>query len=171
MSLGAVCSKQATVSSQPGGGRSYTVRLNSCEKYHSLQWTLLPPMKQARSCFNPCLFHGIIYLCGYSSLLEAFSQHTEQMLPFQLSMPATGNCCMYVQDHLLAVHLNNNILKLRAGRVGQLVQVSRSSMQEKAMWQNSQPVVNAVLRVYYIVQDYSCYCVHMDTGVVGPVVD
>ena len=93
------------------------------------------------------------------------------MLPFQLTVPFIDTCCMYLEDHLLVVHLDNNILKLRAGRVGQLVQVSRSSTQEKTMWQNSQPVVNAVLRVYYIVQDYSCYCVHMDTGVVGPAVD
>ena len=44
-------------------------RLNSCEKYHLQQWTLLPPMQTARSSFNPCLFNGSIYLCGLICLI------------------------------------------------------------------------------------------------------
>ena len=148
--------------------------LNSCEKYQLQQhtWKLLPSMQAARNRFNPCLFNGSIYLCGYpNALLEAFSPLTDSMLPFQLSMPAAlSDCCMYVQDSLLVVHLNNNVLKFRAGQAEQLVQVCTSSTQEKAIWQNSQPVVNATLRLYYIVQESSCYSVHLDTGVVGPAI-
>ena len=149
-------------------------RLNSCEKYHLQQhtWTLLPSMKQARYHFNPCLFHENIFLCGdWSPLLEAFSPQRDQMLPFQLSMPVDvlSPCCMYVEDNCLVVHFNHNILKYRVEEAKKLVQTSRSITQERVMWQNSQPVVDEVLRLYYIVQNGNCYCVNMDTGVAVPV--
>ena len=51
-----------------------------------------------------------------------------------------------------------------------MVQAIRISKQKGAMWQNSQPVVNTTLRVYYIVQGSKCYCVNMDTGVAGPAI-
>ena len=94
----------------------------------------------ARYCFNPCLFNGSIYLCGFgSTLLEAFSPQTDQMLPFRVSVPAEySNCCMYVADNRLVVHLNKVILKYRAGQAEQLVQTSTSSTQEYVEWQNSQ---------------------------------
>lgn len=65
---------------------------NSCEKYHlqNHTWTVLQPMKQARSDFNPCLFNGSIYLCGWG-LLEAFSPQNDQMLP-----PARHACIQYL---------------------------------------------------------------------------
>ena len=102
-----------------GGNRNW---LNSCEKYNLQQhtWTHLPSMNEPRWCFNPCLFNGSIYLCGRSIFLEAFSPQNEQMLPFQLSMPVSSYCCMYVEDNLLVVHLNHNILKFRAGQAGLL---------------------------------------------------
>ena len=94
--------------------------LNSCEKYQLQQrmWTLLPSMQTPTYYFNPCLFNRSIYLCGrWSSLLEAFSPQTDQMLPFQFSMPECeySCCCMYVEDNLLVVHLDEHILKYRAG--------------------------------------------------------
>ena len=149
--------------------------LKSCEKYQLQQhtWTTLPSMQQARRQFNPCLLNESIYLCGCgSTLLEAFSPQTDLMLPFQLLVPVDeySNCCMYVEDSLLVVHLDRNILKYRAGQAEQLVQVSRNSTQEEVKEQNSQPVVNAALRLYYIVQDSKCYSVNMDTGVAGPVI-
>ena len=155
------------------GGKN-SVELNSCEKYELQQhsWSPLPPMQAPRHCFNPCLFNGSIYLCGvFSSLLEAFSPQTNQMLPFQLFMPASGYspCHMYVENNLLVVHLKGNILKYRAGQAG-LVQASRSSTQKRLKSPNSQPVVNAALRVYYIVHGKGCYCVNMDTGVAGSVI-
>jgi len=156
------------------GGRNPNL-LNSCEKYQVQQhsWTPLPPMQAARYYFNPCLFNGSIYLCGRSSaLLEAFSPQTDQMLPFQLTMPAGvySSCCMYVEDNLLVVHLDHNILKFKAGQAEQLVQTSRNSTKEDVEWQNSQPVVNAALRLYYLCHLGSCYSVNMDTGVRGPAI-
>ena len=92
------------------------------------------------------------------------------MLPFQLSVPVEdSNCCMYVEDNLLVVHLDHHILKYRAGQ--QLVHTSTSSTQEEGVkWQNSQPVVNTALRLYYVTQHGICYSVSMDTGVVGPAI-
>lgn len=154
-----------------GGIGSRGDLVNSCEKYHLQQhlWTLLPPTQQTRARFNPCLFHESIYLCGIGSLLlEVFSPLSDQILPFRLSMPVDSWCCMYVEENLLVVHLDYIILKFRAGQAEELVQVSRSRTQKSVKWQNSQPVVDATLRVYYIVQNESCYSVNMDTGVVGP---
>ena len=156
------------------GGSNNKSGLNSCEKYGLQQhtWTLLPRMHKARINFNPCLFNGNIYLCGYPhSLLEAFSPQTDLMLPFQLSMPANSPCCMYVEDDLLVVHLSGNILKYRAGQAELLVQTSTNSTQEEVNWQNSQPAVHATLRLYYIVKYSCCYSVNMDTGVVGPAIN
>ena len=84
-------------------------------------------------------------------------------------MPVKNSyCCMYVEGNLLVVHLHKTILKYRAGQAEQLVQASRSSTGEEVMQQNSQPVVNAALRLYYIVDGFgNCYCVNMDTGVAG----
>jgi len=149
--------------------------MDHCEKYDLQQhtWTDLPRMQEPRAFFNPCLFNGSIYLCGCpSSLLEALSPQTDQMLPFQLTMPVEdSNCCMYVENNLLVVHLNRLILKYRAGLTEQLVQTSTSSTQQECLWQNSQPVVNTALRRYYIVNSGKCYSVDMDTGVWGPAID
>ena len=156
-----------------GGRMLYLGTRKSCEKYHlqNNTWTLLPPMQQTRYGFNPCLFSGVIYLCGRSSLLEAFSPQDDLMLPYHLSVPAEtySFCCMYVDDNLLVVHLNHNILKYRAGQ--QLVQVSTTSTEEDVKSPNSQPVVNAVLRVYYVVVGSRCYCVNMETGAAGPAIE
>ena len=145
--------------------------LNSCEKYNLQQntWTSLPCMVYARRCFNPCLFKGNIYLCGYSSLLEAFSPQKDEMLPFRFSITAAMySCsCMYVENDLLVLHLDKNILKFKAGLDGKLISDSRSSTQMNVMEQNSQPVVDTVRRLYYIVYDSKCYCVNMDTGAVS----
>ena len=87
------------------------------------------------------------------------------MLPYQLSVPAEdSDCCMYVEDNLLVVHLDKNILKFRAGL--QLVQTSTTTTQKDVMRPHSQPVVNTVLRLYYIEHMGKCYSVNMDTGVV-----
>ena len=67
----------------------------------------------------------------------------------------------------MVVHLDHHILKYRAGQAELLVEASRSSMKKEVKWQNSQPVVNTALRLYYIVQAGSCYSVNMDTGVVS----
>ena len=85
---------------------------------------------KARTGFNPCLFNGSIYLCDSSTILEAFSPQNGLMLSYQIDRPNTeSNCCMYVENDLLVVHLNYNILKYRGGEMG-LVQASRSSTQE-----------------------------------------
>ena len=151
-------------------GGSY---LHSCEKYHLQQhsWTLLPPMKAGRAYFNPCQFNGNVYLCGCgSALLEAFYPPNDQMLPFQLSMPTYSNCCMYVEDNMLVVNLDCNILKFRAGQAEPLVETSRQSTKEDVIWPNSQPVVNAALRLYYIIARDCCFSVNMDSGKVGPAI-
>ena len=151
-----------------GGGRKYTL-FNSCEKYQLQQhtWTLLQPMKAPRYKFNPCLFNGNIYLCGYGSeVLEAFSPQNDQMLSFQLTMPAgtSSSCCMYVEDTMLVVHLKYNILRFRTAKAEQLIETSRQSTVTDAEWQNSQPVVNTALNVFYIVQYGTIYSVNMDSG-------
>ena len=147
--------------------------LHSCEKHQwHHTWTLLPPMQAARGYFNPCLFNGSIYLCGSGSTrLEVFSPQSDQMLPFHLSMPISSNCCVYVEDNLLVVHLDKLILKYRVGQAEQLVQISTTSTEEDVKSPSSQPVVNAILRVYYVVVGSMCYCVNMETGATGPAIE
>lgn len=60
---------------------AYSVK--KCEKIdlncRNLTWKALHDMKEARGGFNPCLFKGYVYLCGYNSkLLESFDPQTER---------------------------------------------------------------------------------------------
>lgn len=104
-------------------------------------------------------------------MLEAFSPQNDQMLPFHLTLHTLNTkCIMYVEGRLLILHLNKNIIKYRAGHAGALEQVSRTSTHKHVLWQSSQPVVNAAVRAYYIVEGCKCYRIDMDTGLPGPAI-
>ena len=158
-------------------GKCYSVGSNpypavkTCEKFDMAnnRWGPLPDMKEARSCFNPCLFYGIIYLCGCgSTIMEAFSPETDTFLPVQIPVPSTSNCCSYVDDDQLVLHMTSSILKFAAGQGGQLVKRSEIGSPGVHKYQNSQPVVNKASGLYFITWNGSCLRFNMETGAQGP---
>ena len=97
--------------------------VNTCEKFQlaNNQWTNLPNMREARGYFNPCLFSGIIYLCGRGSqVMEAFSPERDDFLRnVQVPVPENEYCCLYVDNDLLVLHQKSYIVKFAAGQEGQ----------------------------------------------------
>ena len=194
MSLVAVCDNQTiTVSSKPGGGTRYAgsngyaagygmvytavgstsyPAVKTCEKFQlpNNQWTNLPSMKEARSRFNPCLFGGIVYLCGNNStIMEAFAPETDTFLPnVQIPVPQNHYCCLYVDNDLLVVNIASFIVKFAAGEGGQLVKRSQVATPGISKEQCSQPVVDKARGLYFIIQSGTCVCFNMETGVQGP---
>jgi len=157
-----------------GNGMSYTVgstrypAVKSCEKFElpNNKWTALPDMREARAYFNPCLFNGIIYLCGYySQIMEAFSPETDTFLPVQIPVLENASGCLYVDNDLLVLNMENHILKFAAGQGGQLDKRSRVEASSFDRYQSSQPVVDKANGVYFMIKGGECLCFKMETGV------
>ena len=145
--------------------------MRQCEKFslnnRTRAWKALPSMREARHCFNPCLFSGCVYVCGSGSLLiEGFVPHTDSFLPLKLSLPETYlGCTLLLHNNLLVVHSKNYIVKF-AVQQAQLVQHSPVPSQEDAnKWPNSQPVLDSAHRFFFIFQYDQCICFDVETGV------
>lgn len=155
-------------------GKCYLARtgysgLRACEKLNlsSSTWTPLPDMREARRCFNPCLFNEFFYICGYPSrIMEAFSPQTSQFLmPFTFLLPEESVCCLYEDGGSLVVHLHKSILVCEAGQGGQLIKRSEvPAVLEVGKRPNCQPVVDRSSGQFFIYQRICCHCFDMKTG-------
>ena len=192
MSLVAVCDNQTTVSSKPGGGTRYAgsngyaagygmvytavgstsyPAVNTCEKFQlpNNQWTNLPSMREARSHFNPCLFGGIIYLCGSGSkTMEAFSPESDTFLPVQFPVSESNATYIFVNNDLLMVHSQSYLQTFAVGQDGQLAKRSEVRSAAVDKYQNCQPVVDKANGRYFITYKGKCLCFNMETGAQGP---
>ena len=153
-----------------GGRYNYGHRgLKTCEKFQLLSntWTDLPNMKKGRRDFNPCMFGGLVDICG-GVRMEAFAPATNTLLPINIHMPETLTCCLYVHNNLLVVNSKNYIVKYAVGPRGQLFEQSRVDTPKVSKYQNSQPVVDRAQGLYFMVWVDKCVQVNMQTGVEGP---
>lgn len=130
--------------------------MTTCEKIDlkssNRRWKALPNMKKSRDSFNPCLFIGCVFLCGWGSeLVDQFCPQTESFLPIELRLPEASPCCLYVHKNLLVVHSENYISKFTTGQAGQLISHSQvcsyASVNKRS---NSQPVLDPALGLFYI---------------------
>ena len=125
-------------------------------------------MAAARYYLNPCMFSGIVYLCGATSsgatLMEAFSPETDTFLPVQITVPENGYPCLYVDNNLLVVHLSSYILKYAMGPDRQLIKQSEIRSPSVNKWQNSQPVIDKAQGLFFIDQQGPCLRFNMETG-------
>lgn len=124
-------------------------------------------MKAGRYGFNPCEFRLWIYLCGKGSgLIEAFSPHTEEFLPLEVSLPEDSYSCLFVHNNLLVVHSDNFVSTFKQGiqphDLVQYSQVKTSGTMSKRP--NSQPVLYYASNVFSIMQKGICLCFSMNTG-------
>jgi len=142
--------------------------VNECEKIDlsSHVSTALPSMREAKCSFNPCLFCGYIYLYGgENQLMEAFSTRTDSFLPLLFPLPEASSCCLYVCNSFLIVHSYRYISKFAAGNAGQLLSHSQVEAQMSVnKYSNSQPVLDCLHGLFWIVQENRCICMDMDTG-------
>ena len=126
-------------------------------------------MQQARWYFNPCLFHRLIYLSGWTysgaKVMEVFNPEQDTMLAVQIPLPDNKNCCVYVDNELLVLHAASFIVKFEMGQDGQLKQHSQTTVSVGNKIQNSQPVIDPAHRVFFFIQSGKCFQVNMDTGV------
>lgn len=140
-------------------------------QFESDQWTPLPSMREPRHALNPCLFSGVIYLCGAcssgASLMEAFNPETDQYLP-PIAIPQQCYCCSYVDNDLLVLHIHTHVVKFAFGKDG-LTQYSDDITPGCCNWQNSQPVVSKDNGVYFMIRCGQCLRCDMKTGVQSPI--
>lgn len=131
------------------------------------RWKALPNMRESKCSFNPCLFNGCVYLCGFGSkLVEAFSPRTDRFLPLQVQVPENTVCCLLVHSNLLVVHSENHVSKFAAGLAGQLVQHSQVHSQASVdKYSNSQPVVDLTRSIFFIYQGGKVLGIDLETGV------
>lgn len=139
--------------------KSYIVKNGESMAMTERLWREVPDMREERYCFNPCLFHGLIYLCGYGScLIDAFDpelvQFTEpQPVP---TVPESHFCCVFEQDHTLVVLSYNYVSRFT---VDGGVLTKQSDKREKTphtVWPNAPPrYVNQV--VYFVENNTWCW--------------
>lgn len=104
-------------------------------------WKNLPPMNEPRRYFNPCFFNEHIYLCGWSSTIEAFSPTTNTFSPFKIPFDEVNMCCLYVYKGSLMVR-SCEYLACFAGKLrGDLEPCGMHPVEWMNVIQSSQPVV------------------------------
>ena len=105
-------------------------------------WRPIPDMKEARYCFNPCLYNGMIYLCGYGTVnMETFNPETCEFVSPSLSvtLPESHFCCTVEHEgHLLVVSYSYITRYKMEG--SSLIKVDeRREQVSRTVWQNSSP--------------------------------
>ena len=142
---------------------SYVGNLRECEKIDftsDRSWLALPSMREGKTNFNPCLFNGYVYVCGYgSSHIEAFSPQTDSFLSFQLEMPGDNPCCLYIHNDELVVQSKSNISMFQAEETGKIIKYShfvRDQDNAGHKSSNCPPVVDRTRNIVFILQNGEC---------------
>lgn len=123
-------------------------------------------MKESRFWFNPCLFNGYVYLCGYCTIkIEAFSPQTDSFIPLELNLRASYSCSLIVRDNLLLVQAFDSIYRYSAEPEGGLVLKSREELTKYAdKSSNSHPVIDTARSLYYLIQQGKILACRLETG-------
>lgn len=100
--------------------------------------------------------------------MEAFSPETDKFLPVQIPVPENSYPCLYVDNNLLVVHFSSYILKYAMGPDRQLIKQSEIRSPNVHKYQNSQPVIDKVQGLFFIIQGGPCLRFNMETGVQSP---
>ena len=153
-----------------GGYRKSYSDNATCEKFQFVRntWSQLPDMRGERSFFNPCLWKGVIYLCGYGDpIIEAFSPQNDAFLPFTIPLPNTSYnimTCVYADTDFLVVHLHDRIVRFTSDSSGHLVLHTEVGCPQVTRYQSSQPVVDKTQGLFYLVYQSCCWSYSMETG-------
>ena len=121
-------------------------------------------MKGERGHFNPCDFKGLVYLCGYGTVLfETFDPQTVSffVLTARLSDPHSA-CCLYVDKDQLVVLCDDSTIRYSQGQGHQLLQVSKTQHRHSTVTCNMPPVVELSSGCVYIADKGVCYCITLN---------
>jgi len=151
----------------PGYKRKiYAVKSGESISITERLWREVPDMREERYCFNPCLFGGLIYLCGYGScLIDAYDSAAGLFPEPQptVTVPESHFCCVFEQSSNLVVLSYNYVSRftLEEGALAKL-----SDKREKTphtVWPNAPP--RFVSPMVYFVQNNSWCWVSLKDGI------
>lgn len=128
-------------------------------------WRSIGEMNETRYCFNPCLYRGLIWLCGYgSTLIEALDPDTNEYLsPAPVAqLPESHFCCTAEHDDCLLVVSYGYTSRFKLeGRTLVKLEERRESV-SRTVWQNSNPrVMNGSV---YFSENNAWYAVNIKDG-------
>lgn len=128
-------------------------------------WRIVPDMKEARYCFNPCLYGGLIWLCGYGSTnIEALDPETnEYQRPVQAAqLPESHFCCSVEHENSLLVVSYGYLtrFKLEGRNLAKLDE--RRETVSRTVWQNSNP--RALSGNVFFSENNAFYAVNIKDG-------
>lgn len=154
-----------------GGSNVYSVKqklLTACECLQVRpvrRWQSLPHMRFSRSNFNPCVYHAVVYLCGFgSNEIEAFHPQRKCYVQINLQIPESSACCLYIACDILVVHSTQYVTRYRLNAEGALEELPRAPRQSNCMkYQQSQPVT-VESGVVWGMWDGKCWGFSMKTG-------
>ena len=139
--------------------------MQECEELnmHLGVWKPLPNMREARSGFNPCEFHGYVYICGYGSdSIEAFDPVNTAFLPLSAQLPEDTSCLVFVEREQLVVISKNYVTRWSAGQDARLLLGSKAVHPLCNVHCNMAPVVDERSGLVYISYEGLCYCMKGD---------
>jgi len=101
-------------------------------------------MGEARYCFNPCLYGGLIWLCGYGSTnIEAFDPEINEYLrpAPQVQLPESHFCCSAEHNSSLLVVSYGYMTRFKLEGQTLIKMDERRETVSRTVWQNSNPRV------------------------------
>ena len=121
----------------------------------------MTPMSEPRSCFNPCKSAQHVYLCGcWSWLLEVYTPASDSYHTLAVDLPELSECCVYLQDQVLVVHMTHYIVRCTVNEdqwvVGRHDRVGTS--------QTTLPIIDLDSGLVYIMCREECISLRMSTG-------
>lgn len=139
--------------------------LSVCEEWSLQSWQDLPCMNYARSLFNPCEFHLLLYLCGYGSKrIETFNRSSYCFTVIDPILPVNSGCIATVYCDQLFIISASYMAVLRD--IQGLVRLSQKRLDKKPMAMgNMAPLLDEVNGVVYVERQGVCYCIHLEDGV------
>lgn len=143
--------------------RSLYAGLRECEALNMQadSWRALPNMRETRSYFTPCAFHGYIYLCGgFTDSIEAFDAEACIFLPVHHRLPEARECVAVLESGQLVVISGNYVTRWGAAQECDLVPQGRTQHQKIEVYCSMAPVLDGT--VVYMSWRGSCSRVRLE---------
>ena len=167
--FGGCCEPDRTESLSADDPRKYG-ELRECEalNLHTNEQKRLPCMQEPRSRFNPCVFSGFIYLCGWGSdLIEVYDPYETRFYSLQPRLPEKFSpCCVFVAYTEMVVVSGQYVTRWQSAAHRDLTQVSIHPHTTLNLRCNLPPILSETQQVVYLSYNGFCYSLKTDGSVV-----
>ena len=149
--------------------------LKHCEKYKMQDgawwswwsaptWQCMPEMKDGRSGFNPCEWHGYLYLAGAGTdAVEAWDLNREVFEQVQVRLPEEySRCVLYVQETELVVISEKFITRWTHSNGPNIVKAREIPHPTWSVLCSMPPVVDPERDIVYMMTAGKCYAIWGD---------